>query len=186
MKSHDDEDRRQGRCSDTFRAWLLRPLLRYVDQRFDLVDAAIAKFQPPKPPRAVRITLALPSITREGKPMPNFELASDEVATITILARDASGDIVPAPAGDTFSVTSSNPASLAAAVGVDANGNPAIVLTPMVKASPNITVSVSDSAGLAVDEQIVDVVEDASPRAIGLDTANAALASQPEPVNPGP
>src|SRR5579863_2371309 len=89
--------------------------------------------------RAVRITLAVPEIRVGGKIVPNFELANDEVATVTILVRDAAGDVVAAPAGDVFSVASSNAASLGVAIGADAAGAPAVVMTPMVQASPNIS-----------------------------------------------
>jgi hypothetical protein len=117
--------------------------------------------------------------------MPNFELASDEVATVTILVRDAGGDVVPAPSGDTFSVASSS-ASLGVAIGADAAGNPAVVMTPLVVASPNISVTVSDSAGLAAFVQVVDVVADTKPAAIGLDIANVVEVPQATPTNPGP
>jgi hypothetical protein len=122
----------------------------------------------------------------KGKLMPNFELASDEVATITILVRDAGGDVVSAPSGDTFSVTSSLPNSLAATIGADAHGAPAVVLTPLVVASPGISISVSDSAGLAAFTQVVDVVADTTPKAIGLDLATVEETPQATPTNPGP
>lgn len=117
--------------------------------------------------------------------MPNFELSDDKVATVTILVRDAAGDVVPAPAGDTFSVASSSP-SLGVAIGADAAGAPAVVMTPMVQASPGITVTVSDSAGLMAFAQVVDIVPDVAPKAIGLDLANAAEVDQPPPTAPGP
>jgi hypothetical protein len=137
--------------------------------------------------RPVRIDLALPEVkTKEGTKMANFELQDDKVYTIPILTRDAAGDVVAAPAGDTFSVVSSNPASLDATVGADANGAPAVVLTPMVQASPNLTVTVSDSAGLEVDTQGFDIVGDLTPKAIGLDLSGATTTDQPVPTNPGP
>jgi hypothetical protein len=117
--------------------------------------------------------------------MPNFELASDEVATATILVRDAGGDIVAAPAGDTFSVASSSP-SLGVAIGADVKGAPAVVMTPLVVASPGIQVTVSDSAGLAQFIQVVDIVADTKPVALGLDLANVSETSQPTPTAPGP
>src|SRR5208337_2235780 len=86
-------------------------------------------------PRAVRISLGLPTRKKDGKVMANFELLNDEVVMIPILTDDASGDPVPAPSGDTFTVVSSNPASLGAAIGATAAGNPAVVLTPLVRVS---------------------------------------------------
>lgn len=117
--------------------------------------------------------------------MPNFELASDEKATVTILVRDAGGDVVPAPTGDVFTVASSSP-SLGVAIGANTAGNPAVVMTPLVVASPNISVTVSDSAGLAAFVQIVDIVADTKPAAIGLDIANVVETPQPTPTAPGP
>ena len=118
--------------------------------------------------------------------MPNFELMNDEVVTITIKTTNSAGVTEPVPAGDVFSVVSSNPASLGAAIGHDAAGNPAVVLTPLVKVSPGLTITVSDSAGLAVDAQIVDIVEDVTPTNIVLDLADATHVAQPVPTAPGP
>jgi hypothetical protein len=137
----------------------------------------VTKLQPPASPKAVRISLLLPTITQEGKHMPNFELKNTQVATVGIVARDADGDIVPAPAGDVFSAVSSDPASL----GVAVNGNNT-VWTPLKRAAAGITVTVSDSAGLAVDVQIVDIVADLTPKTVGLDLAGATFADQPEPA----
>lgn len=118
--------------------------------------------------------------------MPNFELPNDQVVTITIKTQDASGATVPAPAGDVFSVASSNPASLGAAIGTDANGNPAVILTPLVQASPGLSITVSDADGLAADTQLVDIVPDVTPTNIVLDLADATHTTQPVPTNPGP
>lgn len=129
---------------------------------------------------ATKVSLAIPTLTKKGILMANYELANDEVATIPILTKDSAGDVVPPPAGDTFTATSSS-ASLGAAV----NGA-SLVLTPMVKASPNITVSVADKSGLIMATLIVDIVPDMTPTNIVLDTADATLASQPVPTAPGP
>jgi hypothetical protein len=137
--------------------------------------------------RARRLGLAVPEVTAKGGgKMANLQLDSDTIATLTILVYDASGAIVPAPSGDQFSVVSSNPASLGAAIGKDANGNPAVVLTPLVQASPGLSVTVSDSIGLAAFTEGVDIVEDTVPKALGLDLVHAATASQPVPSAPGP
>ena len=153
------------------------------------IEAALTSIEKeivtPPPPPPVSIHLALPSITKNGKIMANFELANDEIATIPILVDDAAGQPVPAPAGDVFSVTSSS-ASLGVAIGATASGAPAIVLTPMVQASPGITVTVTDSAGLSSFAQLVDIVQDQTPKAITLDIADATEVSQPVPTAPGP
>jgi hypothetical protein len=136
--------------------------------------------------KATRIALELPSITRKGIHMPNFELPSDEVATVTIKTTNSAGIVEPMPAGDVFTATSSAPASLGVTVGKDAAGAPAIVLTPLVQVSPNITITVSDSAGLAQAVQIVDVVLDVNPKNIILDVPGAVLTPQPTPTATGP
>jgi hypothetical protein len=118
--------------------------------------------------------------------MPNFELNNDAVYTIPIETTNASGVVEPAPAGDVFSVTASNPTSLQAAIGTTAAGGPAVVLTPLVQASPNITVTVSDSAGLVQAVQICDIVVDVSPTNVVLDIADATHVSQSVPTAPGP
>ncbi len=118
--------------------------------------------------------------------MPNFELPNDEVVTITIKTTNASGTVEPMPAGDTFDVTSDNPTSLGVAVSTDSGGNPAIVLTPLVQASPGINVTVTDSAGLAAATLVVDIVEDVTPTNVILDVADATHVAQPVPAAPGP
>ena len=138
------------------------------------------------PNPAKQIRLALPSITRKGVLMANFELANDEVATIPILVDDAAGQPVPAPAGDVFSVVSSNPASLGATIGTTAAGNPAVILTPLVQASPNLSIMVGDSAGLSTFTQGVDIVGDTTPKAITLDLTKVTETSQPVPTATGP
>jgi hypothetical protein len=59
-------------------------------------------------------------------------------------------------------------------------------LTPLVQASPGLSITVSDSAGLSSFTQLVDIVQDATPKAIMLDVAAATEVSQPVPTNPGP
>lgn len=124
-------------------------------------------------------------LTKELR-MPNFELNSDAVYTIPILTTNSAGTVEPAPAGDVFSVTSSAPASLAAGIGKTAAGGPAVVLTPLVQASPSITVTVSNSAGLVQAVQICDIVVDVAPTNVVLDIADATHVLQPTPSNPGP
>ena len=92
----------------------------------------------------------------------------------------------PPPAGDVFTVVSSAPNSLGAAIGKTAAGGPAVVLTPLVQASPNITITVSDSAGLVQAVQICDVVVDVADTNVVLDVADATHVAQPVPTAPGP
>jgi hypothetical protein len=117
--------------------------------------------------------------------MPNFELPNDEVVTIGIQTTNSAGAVEPVPTGDVFTVASSSP-SLGVAIGATAAGNPAIVLTPLVQASPGITVTVSDSAGLKLATQVIDIVPDVTPANIVLDVADATHTTQPVPTAPGP
>ena len=117
--------------------------------------------------------------------MPNFEIKDDTVITVPIHTTNSAGVVEPAPAGDVFTVTSSSP-SLGVAIGSDASGNPTLILTPLVQASPNITVTVSDKAGLAVATQIVDIVQDNTPTNVVLDLADATSAPQAVPTATGP
>lgn len=137
--------------------------------------------------RATNIAFELPTVkSKKGMPMPNFELPNDEVVTITIKTTNVVGVVEPIPSGDVFVVTSSKPTSLGTRVSTDSAGNPAIVLTPMVQVSPDITVTVTDSAGLTAATLVVDIVQDVTPTNIILDVADAAHVSQPVPANPGP
>lgn len=144
----------------------------------DLAWALIAQFDPP-----TKIVLAIPRVTRKGVVMPNYELLNDTVATIPIQTTNSAGAVEPPPAGDTFSATSSSPSLGAAIVTSPAL---ALVLTPLVQASPGITVTISDSAGLKVATQLVDIVADATPTNVILDLADATTAAQPVPTAPGP
>jgi len=144
------------------------------------LDAVLAVRKP------TRIALKLPTRTVKGKPMPNFELPNDEVVTIGIETTNQGGTVEPVPASDVFTVTSSKPASLGAAIGADANGNPAVVLTPLVAASPGLTSTVADSAGLKQAVLIVDVVPDVTDTNILLNVSGATSVAQPVPTAPGP
>jgi hypothetical protein len=137
--------------------------------------------------RSVKIALSLPTITTKGgTPMPNLEILNDTIVTIPIQTQDAEGVVVAPPTGDTFTVVSSLPNSLGATIGADSNGNPTLVLTPLVQASPGITVTVSDADGLTQAVQICDIVADLTPKNVVLDVAAETTTPQPVPQNPGP
>jgi hypothetical protein len=116
----------------------------------------------------------------------NLQLKNDTIMTIGILVFDAIGNVGPAPAGDVFAVVSSNPASLNAVIGTTAAGAPAVVLNALVQVSPGLSIEISDSSGLTVFDEAVDIVEDFSPTATGLDLANAEISAQPIPTAVGP
>lgn len=118
--------------------------------------------------------------------MANYQLQNDWVAVIPIVAHDAAGDVVPAPAGDTFTVSADDAASLNVAIGTNSAGNPAVVLNALVPLASNVTCTLSDSAGLQVDVFGVDIVEDVTPTALGLDFTAIEHTMQPVPAAPGP
>ncbi len=118
--------------------------------------------------------------------MANLQLLNDEVMTIGILTLDNVGGTVPAAAGDVFTVVSSAPASLNAVMGTTAAGGPAVVINALVQVSPGLSFTVSDSAGLAAFTENVDIVDDTTPAAIGIDLTNATSVSQPAPTAVGP
>jgi hypothetical protein len=118
--------------------------------------------------------------------MANIQLLNDTVMTLRIVALDAEGTVVPAPAGDTFTVASSNPASLAAALGAMADGGPAVVLTPLVQVSPGLSFTVQDSSGLPLFTDGVDIVGDDGAKTIGVDLTATQITAQPAPTAPGP
>jgi hypothetical protein len=139
----------------------------------------------PLPSAATRIAVELPMIRKKDGTMANFEINDDWVVTATIKTTNSAGDTEPVPPGDVFSVSSSSP-SLGVAIGTDASGNPAVVMTPMVQASPAITVTVGDSAGLTAFSFVVDIVPDVTPTNIVVDLADATHITQPTPTAPGP
>jgi hypothetical protein len=118
--------------------------------------------------------------------MANYQLQNDWVVSVPVVAHDAAGDVVPAPSGDVFSVSADNAASLNVAIGTMSNGNPAIVMNALVQVSPGINVTLSDSAGLEVDTFAVDIVQDVTPTALGVDFTATEHTMQPVPTAPGP
>lgn len=115
----------------------------------------------------------------------NFQLKNDEIRTVVIHVVDAAGDIVPAPAGDQFSVASSSQ-SLNAVMGTDTTQPPEFMINATVIAGTDYTLTVSDSAGLTVGVYQIDIVGDDAPAAIVADFAGSTATSQPVPTNPGP
>jgi hypothetical protein len=140
--------------------------------------------------RQRRIWLALPTLKQEGIEMTNtITLKDTDVYTITIgLVDAATGIVMPFSPGDTFSAASSDPA-IGAAIGLDANGNPALVVRALTLPDANTAssmVTVTDSAGdVAAELTVLYPV----PPAVGdivLDVATAAVTAQPAPTAPGP
>jgi hypothetical protein len=120
--------------------------------------------------------------------MANFQIPCNEIITIPIQLLNAGGVPVAIPSGETFNVSSTKPASLQVTLGTTSGGAPAVVIKPLVQASPNLVVMASDDARGFAFNLIVDVVAvvDNTPVSINLDTAHATNVSQPIPTNPGP
>lgn len=148
------------------------------------VQAILAIVKRPKP---TRIALEIPAIRfKKGNRMANFELKDDQIATVGLKTTTGGGTIEPIPGDAVFTATSSDPASLGVAIGKDGSGNPALILTPLVVAASNLTVTVNGNDGLASISQLVDIVTDNTPTNIVLDLGSATFASQPVPTLPGP
>lgn len=137
---------------------------------------------------ATRLVLGVPVVTKKGKIiMANYQLANDEIVAFPILTADAAGALVPAPSGDTFSVTSSNPTSLNAVIGTmpAPSTDPAVVINALVQLSPGLSFTLSDSAKLTSAVQGVDIVADVAPTMLEIGSPVSA-GTQPVPTAPGP
>lgn len=132
-------------------------------------------------------------------PNGHWALSSDEVYFFPLVDKDAAGNVVPAPAGDTVSAAASGQfaASLAVAVTVmPGTSNPALSLTPMVAESDagnnggGIGLTLTDTAGLTEDTAtsglLFDIVMNVAPTTEGVDITQVVTQSQPVPTAPGP
>lgn len=114
------------------------------------------------------------------------QINDDWVLSIPLVTENAAGGVVTAPPGDTYAA-STDSASLAASIGTMGDGNtPALILTPMVVASTGITVTVTDSTGLAAYVDMWDIVPDVGPVKLDIDMSASTHIMQPTPTNPGP
>lgn len=146
-------------------------------------------------PRPERIVLCVPTITTKEGDMANLQVACDSIVTIPILVLDAEGQPVAPASGDTFTATPApNPneggvaqpytAEIAPTSGP--NGGPALIITPLVQASPNQSVTVADQDGLTSAVLAFDIVDDLAPKQIQLNAAGATTAEQDVPETAGP
>lgn len=133
--------------------------------------------------RPTRLAFELPTRTRNGTTVANFELPNDEILTITVKATNTAGAFEPIPAGDTFTATSSDPTSINAVMGTDAFGNVAVLVNALKQAASGVTVTVTDATGLTAASQVFDVVADVTPTALVLDIADATHTPQPVPAS---
>ena len=151
-----------------------------------LAGYLFASLFPKRRKRPSKLALTLPIVTTKGDILlPNYELANDAVAYIPIQTLDAGGNPVPPPSGDIFTVTSSAPTSLGAAIGSmpsgPLQGQPAAVLTPLVQTAPGVTVTLTDSDNLTAGTQLVDVIT-GTPTTDFLDVSAAVTVPQAPPA----
>lgn len=116
--------------------------------------------------------------------MTAISILNDKVTTIPILFENAAGTGVVAPSGDSYSVTSSAPSSLGAAVGGTA-ANPTVILTPLVQAGAGYVVTFSDAKGLPPLALTININPDPS-LATQMVSGLLTQVSQPIPSAPGP
>jgi hypothetical protein len=128
-----------------------------------------------------RIVFDLPTLTRKGVTMANYQLQNDEILTCRVNAINADGLVQPIPAGDTFTISVSDPTKLNAVLGADAAGNVTISVNALVRAATGITVTLTDSSGLAAAAQVFDIVGDVKPIGLTFDLADATNVPQDVP-----
>ena len=133
--------------------------------------------------KAVRIVFDIPTLTRKGVIMANYELNNDEVLQFRVNAITASGVVEPIPAGDTFTLAVSDPTKLNAVLGADAAGNVTVSVNALVRAATGITVTLTDSSGLAAAVQAFDIVGDVKPIGLTFDLADATNVPQDVPAS---
>ncbi len=120
--------------------------------------------------------------------MANYELANDMIDDIMITVVDGAGNIVPAPAGDVFTVASSDAVTMAATIATMPSGpnvgKPSLHINALKQLSTApITLTVSDADGLQTVVLVVDVVADLTPKAINLDVVDAIHTTQAVPAS---
>jgi len=118
--------------------------------------------------------------------MANYELANDSVDDLMITVVNNLGVIVPAPAGDVFTVVSGDAAMVNAIIATMPSGphvgTPSLRMNALKQLSTApVTVTVSDSSGLQNATLIVDVVADLTPKSITLDVVDAIHTPQAVP-----
>ncbi len=119
----------------------------------------------------------------------NYELANDMIDDIPIVVMDAAGALVPAPAGDVFTVVSSEipEVFVHAVIGTmpsgPAIGAPSLRINALMQLSTApVTLTISDADGLQSFTLVVDVVADLTPKTIALDIVDVVHTAQPVPA----
>ena len=165
------------------------------------IEAALAiiaeSTAPPfKPP--TQLVLGVPILTRKGKivPMPNTQLPNDAIMSFPILTENANGVMVPAPTGDTYSLSAVAP-QLNAVIGTatfppaasptpSVNVNALVALSNPTNSGGSLTFTLNDSAGLKpFISNPIDIVADATPAELA-EGGGIITGSQAVPTAPGP
>jgi hypothetical protein len=131
--------------------------------------------------RPVALALVLPTLmTKKGIAVPNTPLSNDLVYTIPVVGKNEAGNFGPLPPGDVVSAVASDPTSLGVTVGATASGAPAIVATPLKQNATGVSVTITDTSGLAQDIAVFDIVPDVD-TVLALDFANETTSPQAVP-----
>lgn len=143
-----------------------------------------------RPSRHGKLVLLQPTLTTlQGIPiMAAYALKTDVVAHFVVTETNpATGALVPVDPADVFTVTSSDPANLNAAVATNAAGQTEIAVNWLHTTSPMLTgvgISITDSQGNTADNaETFDMVPPTHVAAqIGLDIAGVTETPQPVAV----
>jgi hypothetical protein len=113
--------------------------------------------------------------------MANMQLQNDDVMRISLLGKDAAGDVVPLPAGLTPTIVNSDPVSMSAVVNADGS----YTLRALVPLASGISIEVDDGS-LKPEITLWDIVADVAPVSVASNFAAATHTPQPVPVLAAP
>ena len=133
---------------------------------------------------AVRLALVTPIVTKEGNQVANYELNVGNTAYVPIQTLDAGGKPVPPPAGDTFTVASSDTVNAPVSISTMPSGplaGQAAAAIVGVGAAAGVTITLTDADNLTAGTQIVDVIPAADPPTTDfLDISDAVVVPTPK------
>jgi hypothetical protein len=162
--------------------WVRRRMLQSILVELQRIEDYLTNIEPGCS-EPTSLWLEVPErCTEGGTLLTNIALKNTEVTKYRILAKDADGNVVSAPTGDTFTVSSPDTTSWTVSVSTMADGSPAVEMQPLVREATGLAFEVKDSAGLTVFDGLVDISTDHTARAIGLDLQNPETTAQPEPA----
>lgn len=119
--------------------------------------------------------------------MPSYDLKLNKIATFVItLKNPVTNALDPVPAGDVFSVTSSDPTNLNAVIGTNAAGMATVSVNWLHTTSPmlqGVGISLTDSVGdVRDDAEVFNMVAPDHVDQIGIDIAGVVETDQSVPV----